>query len=112
MKSRIKIFFRIVNPELLIWIAALLYLGFINFNGAIHFTFCPLKNLGFDFCPGCGLGLSIHYLLRLEFVKSFQTHPLGIAGFIILLHRIFVLVKNSIEKYNELYSIQFKGEFL
>ena len=84
---------RIINIEALIWISALVYLYFINANS--HFSFCIFKNLGIDFCPGCGLGRSIHYLMHFEVAKSISVHPLGIFALPVLLHRIFVLIYNG-----------------
>lgn len=92
------------NIEAFIWIAGLIFLYFINVDNLSHFTFCPFKNLGIDFCPGCGLGKSIHYFLHLNFMKSLQTHPIGIPAFFILLNRIVFLFKESFleKKYNKL----------
>jgi hypothetical protein len=78
--------------EALVWIAGLLTLGLLDPTQEAHVTICPLANLGFEFCPGCGLGRSISFLFRGEFLQSFQSHPLGIAAVPILLHRIFVLL--------------------
>ncbi len=79
-----------LNIEALIWILGLIYLFFVNTDS--HYSFCLFKYLGIDFCPGCGLGRSIHYLMHFEILKSIHTHPLGIFAFIILLHRIFILL--------------------
>jgi Protein of unknown function (DUF2752) len=99
MIGRMKILLLSLPLEGYIWMAALIFLTFINADST-HFTFCPFHNLGIDFCPGCGLGRSIHYLLHFEFIKSFHAHPLGGFALIIILHRIFTLIKNSI-KYSE-----------
>jgi hypothetical protein len=79
------------KKEALIWIAALLFLAFSNPSDH-HYTLCPLHNLGWDFCPGCGLGRSISYLFHLQFASSFQTHPLGIPAVIIIVHRILYIL--------------------
>jgi len=81
------------NLELLFWVTALVYLFFINPVGT-HFTFCPIKNLGFNFCPGCGLGHSIHYAMTLNIRESFSHHPLGFFALLVLLSRIFKLIRN------------------
>lgn len=78
-----------------IWTAAILLLAFINVDSN-HFTICPFHNLGIEFCPGCGLGRSIHYFIGFEFTKSFNTHPLGGAALAIILYRIFSLMRLSI----------------
>ena len=96
MKNYFIGFFRLFHPEALIWTAGLLILAFIKVEGSSHFTVCPFNNLGIDFCPGCGLGKSIHYLLNMKIEQSLNAHPLGIIAFAILIKRIFTLVKGSI----------------
>lgn len=75
-----------------IWIAALLYLAFFINPYSSHFTICPLSNLGFEHCPGCGLGNSIALLFRGRLTQSFDAHFLGIPALLIIFHRIFSLV--------------------
>jgi hypothetical protein len=89
---------RSIPFEGLIWISALLFLAVINIDSNNHFTVCPLSNLGLEFCPGCGLGKSIHFLFHLEIVKSFNTHPLGVFALTILLHRIYSLSSLALKK--------------
>lgn len=96
MKNLITGFFNLLNPEALIWVSGLIALAFINAGGSSHFTICPLKNIGIDFCPGCGLGKSIHYLLHLEIEQSLTAHPLGIFAFAVLVRRIYELMKQSL----------------
>lgn len=71
----------------------------MNTEGA-HFTLCPIKNLGFNFCPGCGIGHSIHYAMTLNIRESFLHHPLGFFALLILLSRIFKLIKNLFKTQN------------
>jgi hypothetical protein len=78
-----------------IWITTILCLALINVD-ATHFTICPFHNLGIEFCPGCGLGKSIHYFINFEFTKSFYVHPLGGVALFILLFRIFTLTREGI----------------
>ncbi|MCH7770008.1 MAG: DUF2752 domain-containing protein [Bacteroidetes bacterium] len=88
-----KQFFKIIGFEAAVWISALLYLAFVHHPGETHFTICPIGNLGFDFCPGCGLGNSISYIFNGEYIQSFQSHPLGIFALAVLLFRIIYLIK-------------------
>jgi len=93
MKSiyyQIKFYF---NFELLFWIFGLCYLAFSDFSGN-HFTICPIKNLGFDWCPGCGFGMSIHNIFHLEFGNALHSHILGFFGLIVITFRIFTLIKH------------------
>lgn len=96
MKSIVK------HIELIFWCSALIWLYFIKID-TTHFTLCPLNNLGFDFCPGCGLGKSISLIFSGDFLQSFHTHPLGIFALILILHRILILFKNNFIK-KEFYS--------
>ncbi|MEE4259809.1 MAG: DUF2752 domain-containing protein [Bacteroidales bacterium] len=81
------------NLELFFWIIALIYLFSMNADST-HFTLCPIKNLGFNFCPGCGIGHSLHHIMHLDIRASFSEHPLGIFALIVIILRIFTLVKN------------------
>jgi hypothetical protein len=76
-----------------VWIAGLFFLAFINNPADVHFTVCPLANLGLEICPGCGLGNSISYLLQGGIISSFNSHPLGLIALIVLLTRIIQLLK-------------------
>lgn len=77
--------------ELLFFSTALVLLYFLN-PAQEHHSLCIINRLGFDFCPGCGLGRSIHYLMHGEFGKSFQIHPLGFFGFFVIIYRIYSLI--------------------
>jgi len=81
-----------VPLEMIFWMAALIYLAGID-PGAEHMSVCMLKFLGVSWCPGCGIGHSISYLLHGEIVQSFQAHWLGVFAFFILLNRIIQLLK-------------------
>ncbi|MBD1393519.1 DUF2752 domain-containing protein [Mucilaginibacter sp. ZB1P21] len=57
-----------------------------------HFSLCPLKLMGFKWCPGCGLGHAISYLFHGDIRKSFRAHWLGIPIVVGLLYRIYTLI--------------------
>ncbi|MDZ7846652.1 MAG: DUF2752 domain-containing protein [Owenweeksia sp.] len=78
--------------ELAFWTCALLALYFMPVTEE-HFTLCPLGAIGLESCPGCGIGHSIHYLLHFEWAHSWQEHYLGGFALIVILYRIFQLVK-------------------
>lgn len=88
--------FNLIGFEALIWIAGFIFLAFFSTPDQTHFSICPIKNLGFDFCPGCGLGYSIVLLFHGHFLESFNTHPLGFFAVIIIIHRIYKLLKTNI----------------
>jgi len=78
-------------PEAIIWTISLVALAFYYPDDHAHVTLCPISNLGFNFCPGCGLGRSIAFLFHGEIFKSWQAHPLGIFAVIILTYRVITL---------------------
>jgi hypothetical protein len=85
--------------EAFIWIAAIAALALTSPVEACN-SLCPFHNLGFDWCPGCGLGHAISWLFRGNFVNSFEAHPLGIPAVLILTIRIFnIFRKNRQYKY-------------
>jgi hypothetical protein len=83
------------KKEALMWIGALIFLA-VSDPAHHHYTLCPISNLGFDFCPGCGLGRSISYFFRLDIVASVMTHPLGIPAVILLIHRSIQVIKQPL----------------
>jgi hypothetical protein len=84
--------------ELSLWCIALLYFIVIDPHTISFFSLCPLHNLGFSFCPGCGLGHALSLFLHGYITESFAAHPLGIPAAFILLHRILTLIQNIIEQ--------------
>ncbi|MGB9663920.1 MAG: DUF2752 domain-containing protein [Ignavibacteria bacterium] len=78
------------NLELIFWVGGLAYLAFIQEQN--HLSFCPIKNLGFQFCPGCGIGNSISLIYHLKILESLKAHPLGLFAFIIIIFRIIQLI--------------------
>jgi len=85
-----KALFKKTNPELFIWIAALIMLAFLN-PDAGEISLCPFKFFGFHYCPGCGLGRSIALLFRGRFTESFAMHPLGFFAIAVIGYRIVQL---------------------
>lgn len=83
--------------ELLFWVMALVLLATANPHEH-HFTLCPLANLGFDWCPGCGLGRSITALFHGDVNKSFAQHWLGIPALLLIAHRIYQLANQLFNK--------------
>lgn len=91
MKTRLRI-----PIELIFWIMALVLLaGSANPDQQLHdhYTFCPLANMGFSWCPGCGIGRSITALFHGDLSLSFQLHWFGLPAVIILLYRISILIR-------------------
>jgi hypothetical protein len=81
-----------VHLEMFIWIAAILLLVFLNPYGNLY-SICPLKYLGFHYCPGCGLGRSIALLFRGRLAESFAMHPFGIFAILVIGQRIIQLAR-------------------
>jgi hypothetical protein len=79
--------------ELVFWIAALISLALTNPTSQAHFSLCPLKLMGFTWCPGCGLGHAISFLFHGDLKGSFHAHWLGVPAVAIIMYRIYVLLK-------------------
>jgi len=80
--------------ELIFWIAAITFLAIAKpaaHPEDIHFTFCPLANLGMDWCPGCGLGRAMTQVLHGNVRESFNYHWLGLPAVLIIGYRIVTL---------------------
>lgn len=87
--------------ELFFWMTALLLLGTSGIHkhaNEPHFTLCPLANMGFDWCPGCGIGRSIAHLLQGDFKGSLNAHWFGIPALLIIVYRILILIKINFKK--------------
>ncbi len=82
--------------EAWVWVLGLLFLALQDPHAAQHFTICPLANMGWDFCPGCGLGRSITLLFHGMPAASFKAHPLGFFAVAVLIHRIYSLTKTTL----------------
>jgi hypothetical protein len=91
--------------ELSVWLGGLLLLAFMNPATDTHYSLCPLHWLGFDFCPGCGIGHAISWFFHGQLALSIKAHPLGTIAVAVLLHRIYILVtkifltQNKISRY-------------
>ncbi|GAB3922819.1 DUF2752 domain-containing protein [Mucilaginibacter myungsuensis] len=83
------------NFELIFWISALVALGTSD-PREVHYTLCPIKCLGFTWCPGCGIGHAISWLFHGDIKASWDAHWLGIPALGVLLYRVYTL---SIGKY-------------
>jgi len=99
-KNTLRHVYREPGFEPFIWIGAFIFLAIHNPYTQTDFTFCPFKNLGFNYCPGCGLGRSVSFLLHGDLIRSFRTHVLGIPATIILTFRTFSLLGISIRSTN------------
>ncbi len=78
--------------EATVWILALILLATMSPENG-HSSLCPLRNAGISFCPGCGLGHSVSWLIRGDIIASFQAHPLGMFAVIVLVFRIVQLLR-------------------
>ena len=83
--------------EVLVWIGAFVFLYGIEPHGTHGFTLCPLALADIAWCPGCGLGESIHYLLHGEWTKAIEAHWLGPIASVLLLYRSVTLLNMHIK---------------
>jgi hypothetical protein len=84
----------VIGPEPWIWTASLVWLAWTD-PASMHFTFCPLANIGIGWCPGCGLGHAVSYALHGEFIQSLHEHVLGIPAVVVLTFRITTLIREA-----------------
>ncbi len=89
------------NLEAIIWLSALAWLALLDSAGETHFTFCPLQNLGVDWCPGCGLGRAVSCALHGQLAESLRHHMLGIPAIVILGARITALARFTFDRYSK-----------
>ncbi|MFY0685610.1 MAG: DUF2752 domain-containing protein [Cyclobacteriaceae bacterium] len=89
---------QVLDIELMAWVMGLLILALAEPSHHQHFTLCPIASLGFDWCPGCGLGRSITFLFNGMLQESFEMHPLGGFALVMLIFRIYTLSKTAIKK--------------
>ncbi|MDF2157973.1 DUF2752 domain-containing protein [Algoriphagus sp. CAU 1675] len=80
--------------ELMFWMASMIAILTLNPSADAHFSLCPLSQLGIEWCPGCGLGRSMNLLARGEFQESWSMHPLAMLAYLVILSRIWNLIKN------------------
>ncbi|SEJ76718.1 Protein of unknown function [Cyclobacterium xiamenense] len=78
--------------EFLTWAIALTGLFFFARVEGPHAGLCPIANLGLTWCPGCGLGRSIHLFLRGDFHASWEMHPMGSFAVLVIVWRQFELL--------------------
>ena len=84
--------------EIIVWTSAIILLFLFDPTQQSHYNFCLFRNLGIKFCPGCGMGHSISYLLHGNLNASIKAHPLGIIALPVILYRIFTLAKYNLSK--------------
>jgi hypothetical protein len=93
MKNRYQSLFKRVPVELLFWVGALTLLFLLDPKGPQSLDLCLFRFIGFDSCPGCGLGRSISFLMHGEPMLSLSAHVLGPFAFVVISSRVFTLTK-------------------
>jgi len=84
-------------------VSALIALAITDPSTVGQYSLCPLKLMGIGWCPGCGLGHSISWLLHGNIKNSWHAHWIGVPALIIILFRIYTLGKAAFsgeEKYS------------
>ena len=49
---------------------------------------CLLKAAGITWCPGCGLGHAIAFLLEGQWSRSWEAHPLAGPALLVIVHHV------------------------
>lgn len=88
------------------WLVGISMLACMDPAGEHLFSLCPFSWVLEKGCPGCGLGHSIAFLFRGEWVASWQAHPMGIPALLILGGRIVSLLRQyrSLKNYQLTYN--------
>lgn len=86
--------FAVQNLEAFIWIAVIIGFAVSPVVDVNHFTLCPLKLVGFEHCPGCGLGRALILLLHGRIADSFNMHPLALFALPLFVYRIITVFRN------------------
>jgi uncharacterized protein DUF2752 len=79
------------------WVLALGFLYFMDVESTSA-SLCVFKSVGFNSCPGCGIGHAIHHALHFDLVQSIKEHILGIPATLGILYMIiepFISLKKS-----------------
>lgn len=90
-----------VPLELIFWTVALILLAAaepVDHRDVHHFTFCPLANLGLQWCPGCGLGRAITQLFHGNVRESLKLHWFAIPAVLIIGNRTLTLGKQELKR--------------
>jgi hypothetical protein len=83
--------FLVKNFELIFWVAAIIALAVTDPAVKSQYSLCPFKLMGITWCPGCGIGHAIAWLLHGNITNSFKAHWLGVPALIIISYRIYSL---------------------
>ncbi|MBW8686013.1 DUF2752 domain-containing protein [Chitinophaga rhizophila] len=98
----VKAYIQRINYELIIWPTALILLFLMDPYSDNGPGFCMLKRIGITWCPGCGMGHSISFLLHGQWKASLQAHFLGPFALPLLTYRIFQLGRAQWQSFAEL----------
>ncbi|PSQ81115.1 MAG: hypothetical protein BRD46_02905 [Bacteroidetes bacterium QS_8_68_15] len=100
--SALRRFLRRLPPEAGVWTAGLLALAAADPAGPGLIDLCGferlglLRLLGLPFCPGCGLGHSVAFLLDGQLAAALRAHPIGPFALTVLTARIATLARDAL----------------
>ncbi|WP_299497177.1 DUF2752 domain-containing protein [Mucilaginibacter sp.] len=90
------------NFELLFWVAAIIALAVADPSVEPQYSLCPLKLMGITWCPGCGIGHAISWLIHGNLTNSWRAHWLGVPALILITYRIYVLGRKALRPKEQL----------
>ncbi len=64
-------------------------------------SWCLFESLGITFCPGDGLGHSVAYLFRGDYILAIEANLMGPAAVAVIISRVLYLVNSNIFKRND-----------
>jgi len=95
MISRAAFLFISRNFEAILWLAVLLVLLLSPIPTGDHLIICPFRLVGFQHCPGCGLGTALCLLLHGYISESVEMHPLALLALPILVIRTYTIFRDN-----------------
>ncbi|WP_299512729.1 DUF2752 domain-containing protein [Mucilaginibacter sp.] len=92
------------NFELIFWVTAIIALAVADPSVEPQYPLCPLKLMGITWCPGCGIGHAISWLIHGNLANSWRAHWLGVPALILITYRIYVLGRGAFGKSKQAFS--------
>lgn len=86
---------RKLPAEFYVWAGALAALAWTDPRADGLFDLCVWKAIGVAFCPGCGLGHAVAFLLDGEWESSWAAHPLALPAVALLASRAVLLLRDA-----------------
>lgn len=78
--------------EAFVWTGGIVLMALADPTREALLEVCVIKLAGFAWCPGCGLGHAVGFLVRGQFAEAISSHPLVIPVLAVLIVRVVTLI--------------------